>query len=98
MISESLRTALHANLDEQLRLLEMAAQEAASNTGAMLPAAAAKHLGYKDTSSIRRLVAEGKLVKVDGKITMQSISDYLGTTPHARRRKKRTVERSHNAS
>ena len=86
MISDSLRQQLHANLDEQLRLLELAAQEAAGNIGAFKPIDAARKLGYKSADSIHRLVADGKLTKVNGLITMQSITDFLGTTPRARRR------------
>lgn len=88
MISDNTRQLMHANLDEQIRLLEMAAQEAAGNIGALKPLDAARRLGYKSADSIHRLVAEGKLVKVNGLITMQSISDFLGVTPRARRRAK----------
>ncbi len=86
MISPMLRQQLHENLDEQLRLIEQAAQEAACNIGALKPIDAAKRLGYKSADSIHKLVAEGKLTKVNGLITIQSISDFLGTTPRARRR------------
>ena len=47
--------------------------------------AAAQRLGYKDASSIRRLVAQGKLRKVNGLIPLESINEFLETTPRARR-------------
>ena len=86
MISDTLRYQIHAGVDNLLQLIEQAAQESAGNIGAMLPKDAAQKLGYKSAVSIHRLVAEGKLVKVNGLITVQSISDFLGTTPRARRR------------
>jgi hypothetical protein len=90
MISPFLRQQLHDNLDEQPRLLELAAQEAAGNIGALKPIDAARRLGYKSADTINRLVDEGKLRKVEGLITIDSITEFLGTTPRARRRQDRT--------
>jgi hypothetical protein len=85
-INPMLRQQIHDSVDTLLTLMEQAAKESSNSPGALLPKAAAERLGYKSANSVHELVRAGKLQKVNGLIPMQSINDFLGVTPRARRR------------
>ena len=85
MISTETRRRRHDLLDQQMDLEELAAREAAGDFGSYKIKDAAAALGVTP-QHINSLVRTGKLRQVDKLIPKDSMADYLGVTPHARRR------------
>jgi predicted DNA-binding protein (UPF0251 family) len=87
MISDEQRIikALHANLDEQIRLQRELTAAIAGDIMAYNINNAAKAMGVS-RQTINRLVKAGKLRQVEGLIPRSSIMELLDTTPRLRRK------------
>lgn len=79
--------ALHANLDERIRLQRELTAAISGDTMAYTPIKAAQALSVS-RSTIFNYINQGKLREVNGLIPRESIMELLGTTPRLMRRAK----------